>query len=172
VNYSNYTITNPPTNGIVSQAIGFRTVNEGWVAINSTNTVANSFFHTLDGGLSWSPQQVEFGINRFRFINDSIGFASGLHVLKMSNAFQSLPEYHHSDMNIYPLVTSGEVNIRFADASEKLVRILSAEGALIETFILNGTEHLLDISFCKAGAYFILATSDKYYASEKLLLMK
>lgn len=172
LNYANYMITTPPTNGIVSQGIGFRTVNEGWVAINSTNAISNSFYHTLDGGLSWSPQNVEFGINRFRFINDSTGYASGLHVFKLINTIQSLPEHQHSEMNISPVITSGQVTIRFSDASEKLIRVLSAEGALVKTIILKGTEHLLDLSFCKAGAYFILATSDKYYASEKFLLMK
>ena len=172
LNYTNYMITTPPTNGIVSQGIGFRTVNEGWVAISSTNAISNSFYHTLDGGLSWSPQNVEFGINRFRFINDSTGYASGLHVFKLINTIQSLPEHQHSEMNISPVITSGQVTIRFSDASEKLIRVLSAEGALVKTIILKGTEHLLDLSFCKAGAYFILATSDKYYASEKFLLMK
>lgn len=172
LNYDNFQITIPPSIGIVNQGVGFRTVNEGWIAINSTNSITNSFYHTLDGGASWSPQQVEFGINRFRFINDSIGFASGLHVFKLNNTIQLLPEYQQSSLNVSPMITFGHVTLSFSDESQKSIRILSAEGALIKSIVVTGIEYLLDLSFCKAGAYFILATSDKYYASEKVFLLK
>lgn len=172
MNYSFQPGPPPSHNNISNQGIGFRTANEGWVAINNSSAVTNSFFHTLDGGLTWLPENVEYGINRFRFLNDSIGFASGFHVLKMQSGILAIQEYQRSDMILSPTVTTGNVKIIFPDPSEKEIKIINIDGALLNKLIVAGDEYELDLSGFGPGIYFILAKSSRAYASEKVMLIK
>ena len=61
------------------QGIGFATPEHGWVG-----GYPNGFYETTDGGQNW--EFVNFGgsYNRFFFLNDTLGFASGNSIYKFS----------------------------------------------------------------------------------------
>jgi hypothetical protein len=63
------------------QGIGFVSTNEGWMggAAGLGTDYAPSFLQTTDGGVTWTPVGFNdtFYINRFRFLNQNLGFASG-----------------------------------------------------------------------------------------------
>jgi hypothetical protein len=61
------------------QGLGFVSTNEGWIGGASGYGTTPSFLHTVDGGVTWA--QAGFNntqlINRIRFMNPNLGFASG-----------------------------------------------------------------------------------------------
>ena len=62
------------------QGLGFVSTNEGWIGgASGLPSYPNSFLHTIDGGATWSPAGFNdtFFINRIRFLNPALGFASG-----------------------------------------------------------------------------------------------
>jgi photosystem II stability/assembly factor-like uncharacterized protein len=64
------------------QGIGFVTENEGWIGGNSSE----DSYHTADGGETWMPDPIGPRMNRFRFLNDSLGYAVGRQVHKYALA--------------------------------------------------------------------------------------
>lgn len=64
------------------QGIGFATEDEGWIGGNSSSPT----FHTTDGGETWVPDPIGARLNRFRFLNDSLGYAVGRQVHKFAPA--------------------------------------------------------------------------------------
>jgi photosystem II stability/assembly factor-like uncharacterized protein len=64
------------------QGLGFVSTNEGWIGGASgfpSSLYPNSFIHTTNGGATWTPAGFNdtFYINRIRFMNTNLGFASG-----------------------------------------------------------------------------------------------
>lgn len=62
------------------QGLGFVSTNEGWIGgASGLPLYTNSFLHTTNGGATWSPAGFNdtFFINRIRFMNSTLGFASG-----------------------------------------------------------------------------------------------
>ncbi len=64
------------------QGIGFVTEREGWIGGNSSSPS----FRTVDGGETWQPDPIGARMNRFRFLNDSLGYAVGRAVHKYALA--------------------------------------------------------------------------------------
>jgi hypothetical protein len=64
------------------QGIGFASETIGWVGGNSTQPT----WKTTNGGDSWFPDTFGVRVNRFRLLNDSVGFSTGQGVYKYSNA--------------------------------------------------------------------------------------
>src|SRR5262249_3998531 len=61
--------------------------NEGWIGgASGLSSYAPSFLHTVDGGETWSPAGFNntYLINRIRFLNPALGYASGANVYKFS----------------------------------------------------------------------------------------
>jgi photosystem II stability/assembly factor-like uncharacterized protein len=62
------------------QGLGFVSTNEGWIGgASGLPSYGNSFLHTTNGGATWTPAGFNdtFFINRIRFMNPNLGFASG-----------------------------------------------------------------------------------------------
>jgi photosystem II stability/assembly factor-like uncharacterized protein len=79
------------------QGIGFVSTNEGWMGgASGLSTYPPSFLHTTDGGVTWSPVGFNdtFYLNRFRFLNPNLGFASGgnLYVYNMPLVIDTQPQ--------------------------------------------------------------------------------
>jgi len=77
------------------QGIGFVDEDEGWMGGNG-NAAPGNFIHTTDGGLSWSKVGYEDTrrINKIRFVNPLLGFASGtkIHVYRSPLAITGHPQ--------------------------------------------------------------------------------
>ncbi|GEM_PF-5122968 len=78
------------------QGLGFVSTNEGWIGGASGIAVLNTFLHTIDGGATWSPvgySDTSF-INRIRFLNPTLGFASGgnLHIFSAPLVITNQPQ--------------------------------------------------------------------------------
>jgi photosystem II stability/assembly factor-like uncharacterized protein len=79
------------------QGLGFVSTNEGWMGgASGLSSYGPSFIHTTDGGATWTPVGFNdtFFLNRFRFLNPNLGFASGanLYVYNMPLVLQSQPQ--------------------------------------------------------------------------------
>ncbi|PWU10855.1 MAG: hypothetical protein C5B50_24585 [Verrucomicrobia bacterium] len=62
------------------QGLGFISATEGWIGgASGLPSYGNGFLHTTDGGLTWTAAGFNdtFFINRIRFLNSGLGFASG-----------------------------------------------------------------------------------------------
>jgi photosystem II stability/assembly factor-like uncharacterized protein len=62
------------------QGLGFVSTNEGWIGgASGLTNYGPSFLHTTNGGANWTPVGFNdtFFINRIRFMNTNLGFASG-----------------------------------------------------------------------------------------------
>lgn len=62
------------------QGLGFVSTNEGWIGGASGLPIyGNSYLHTTNGGVTWTQAGFNdtFFINRIRFLNSTLGFASG-----------------------------------------------------------------------------------------------
>jgi photosystem II stability/assembly factor-like uncharacterized protein len=64
------------------QGIGFLTEKLGWIGGSSSSS---SGVETTDGGDTWHPAGFGSRLNRFRFVNDTLGYAVGREVYKYSN---------------------------------------------------------------------------------------
>ena len=62
------------------QGIGFVTETQGWIGGNSTQLV----YETTDGGATWQAEAMRPRLNRFRFLGDSLGYAVGRKVHKLT----------------------------------------------------------------------------------------
>lgn len=66
------------------QGIGFASEDEGWMGGSTSTglTFNQCFIRTTDGGLTWAPAGYDNtrGMNRIRFLNPNLGFASGRRV--------------------------------------------------------------------------------------------
>ncbi len=77
------------------QSVGFASETEGWLG-GSSNTSPTNFLHTTDGGATWSlaGYSNSRSINRIRFLNSKLGFASGqkLHIYRSPLAITTHPQ--------------------------------------------------------------------------------
>ncbi len=77
------------SSGYYVQGIGFATENIGWVGGSSSLPT----YLTTDGGDSWAASPFGVRVNRFRMLNDTVGYATGQTVYKYSvNAVTSAKE--------------------------------------------------------------------------------
>ena len=68
------------------QGLVFANPNVGWASGRGTTSM------TTDGGTTWESAPVEGNINRFRMVNDSLGYAVGEHVHKFSGSVPTTRE--------------------------------------------------------------------------------
>jgi hypothetical protein len=75
--------------------MGFVSTNEGWLGGASGVAYLNSFIHTTNGGVTWTPVGYDntYFINRIRFLSPTLGFAAGgnLHIYCPSLAINTQP---------------------------------------------------------------------------------
>ena len=79
------------------QGLGFVSTNEGWIGgASGLPNYPSSFLHTTNGGATWMPAGFNdtFFINRIRFLNPTLGFASGgnLYIYSVPLAITNQPQ--------------------------------------------------------------------------------
>jgi photosystem II stability/assembly factor-like uncharacterized protein len=139
-----------------------------------------SFFisKTIDGGLTWeSYDTIGIPLNSIYFLNDTVGFVSGLFclIMKSNVIIKGLPDnypwylvgnvsveggdIYNSLIKVYPNPTNGILFLKINDAigSIQTIKIMDTTGKvykIIEPIIDNEFIHL-DISDIESGIYFI-----------------
>lgn len=164
------------------QGMGFATNNLGWVGSFSNGPT----YETSDGGATWS--QVSFGtsINRFRFLNDSIGYASGNKVYKYvkpaathnGNILSSVPaEYKLYQNYPNPFNPSTTIYYDVPRGSKIEINVYSVNGTLIKTLIskfhLPGKYFVgFSIAGLPSGIYFYRLSAGTKHYTRKMMLIK
>lgn len=98
------------------QGIGFVSDSVGWAGGNSSFPT----YQTTDGGETWRSAGFGSRVNRFRFLNDSLGYAVGRTVYKFSKAGavgvqdrRDEPAWHYALSSNYPNPFNPSTTIRF-----------------------------------------------------------
>ncbi len=145
------------TSGFYLQGLGFVNPNEGWIGgASGTPTFPQSFLHTVDGGATWTTAGFNdtYFINRIRFLNPALGFASGANIYKFSLPLviteqpQSQVVAAGSNVNLHVTAYgSGTLNYRW---QQNGVDLFSAT---------NSTLALPNIHRGEAGTYDVIVTN-------------
>jgi hypothetical protein len=125
------------------QGIGFVTEDEGWIGGNSSDPS----YHTTDGGETWEPDPIGPRMNRFRFLNDSLGYAVGQQVHKYALASAvaiddeaEVPSDLQLDANYpNPFQTSTTVRYALPEPSSVRVAVYDVLGRRV-TELINATQ--------------------------------
>ncbi len=95
------------------QGVGFVSETEGWIGgASGSIAYSNSFLHTIDGGVTWSPAGFNdtFLVNRIRFMSPTLGWASGanLYMYTPPLAINTQPQSQvvHSGTNVQLIVSA------------------------------------------------------------------
>ena len=124
-----------------AQGIGFATENVGWIAGRGLP------YETVDGGRTWRQENFGEAINRFRLLNDSLGYAVGRTIYKYSPSrptsvssrreeepprayelAQNYPNPFNPQTTIkYSLQKTGWVELQVYDLSGKIIATLANE---------------------------------------------
>jgi hypothetical protein len=115
------------------QAVGFITENHGWMGGHSTG-----FFETLDGGETWTNTNVGSNLNRIFFVNDTVAYAAGTAVYKMTttlntSTFQEL-ERVPLVVRVAPNPIKDKLNLEvdFIGSDHLVLEVYSATGQLLK----------------------------------------
>lgn len=108
------------------QGIGFINDSVGWYGGYSSQTT----YQTKDGGNSWTNADFGYQINRFRFINDTLGFASGRTIYRLApksavGIFQNIsekPEFFDIEQN-YPNPFNPSTTIQYKLLTKSFVML-------------------------------------------------
>jgi photosystem II stability/assembly factor-like uncharacterized protein len=169
------------------QGIGFATELKGWIGGNSQFPT----YETTDGGETWHPAAFGARVNRFRFLNDSTGYAAGQYVYKYSPPLpvgiaennNEIPRSFTLKQN-FPNPFNPNTVIRFTLAAKSFVRlkIYDVQGRETRQLInaeQNQGEHAVnwdgkDESGRPAGAgiYFYSIEVGKQRQTRKMALLK
>lgn len=166
--------------GYREQGIGFATTEIGWAG-GSILT-----YGTTDGGLTWSQDNFGSNINRFRMLNDSLGFAIGKRVYKYSyepaTTVQEpdalLPEAYTLNQNYpNPFNPSTTISFKIPDAVPVLLQVYNIMGHHIATLIDGQREagtHVVnfDASDLAAGVYYYRLEAGTFIDSRRMMYLK
>lgn len=73
------------------EGIGFLNENTGWIGGYGSSSATDSTYMTTNGGITWSKAGWGKSMNRIRFINDTLAFASGVTGYKYSRTMVGIP---------------------------------------------------------------------------------
>lgn len=167
------------------QGIGFANNKVGWIGGNSSQTT----YETTDGGDSWHPANFGSRVNRFRMINDSVGYAMGVTVYKYENRnttgiknTNSLLTSFELKQN-YPNPFNPSTTIEFSVPkgleinSLVLLKIYNSLGKEIKTLMDEVKEPgnykiKFDASDLPSGVYFYELRTEDGSITRKMILLK
>jgi photosystem II stability/assembly factor-like uncharacterized protein len=171
----------------VVQGIGFINEKMGWIGGSSA---ASSGYQTTDGGETWQPAGFGSRLNRFRFLNDTLGYASGQQAYKyiakttgVAEYAQTIPKNFSLSQNFpNPFNPATAIKFSLPKASQVRITVFDINGRQIDD-ILNqtreaGTHTIIwdaadkEGRLLSAGVYFYkLATAD-FTATRKMILLR
>jgi photosystem II stability/assembly factor-like uncharacterized protein len=176
-----------PINQYFIQGIGFVNDSVGWIGGSSA---ASSGYQTTDGGETWQPAGFGSRLNRFRFLNDTLGYASGQRAYKytkkttrVAERAQTVPKDFALEQN-YPNPFNPSTTIRFSLPKKSAVRIFvyAVNGRQVGE-ILHQTRDAGSHAVIwdaadnegrplRAGVYFYKLIADEFTAARKMILLR
>jgi len=185
-----------PINQYFIQGIGFINDTTGWIGGTSASA---SGYQTKDGGKSWQPAGFGSRLNRFRFLNDKLGYASGQQVYKytmttrVAEQTQTAPENFALGQN-FPNPFWSAATARFAGNPGTAIRFSLPKKSNVRIFIydINGRQvgEILNQTrdagshtviwdaadnegrLLSAGVYFYKLTAENFTATRKMILLR
>lgn len=167
------------------QGIGFITEARGWIGGNSSSPV----YTTTDGGETWQPERLRPRLNRFRFLGDSLGYAVGRSVHKLTDwtatpaepvpdaptlwLYPNVPNPFAAQTTIrYDLDAPGTVHLTIYDALGRRVRTLVAgrQAARLHAVAWDGTDDAGRP--LPSGVYFSRLQTDSAMHTRALILRR
>lgn len=112
------------------QGIGFIDERTGWIGGNS----AQPAYFTTNGGDTWSPTNIGARLNRFRFLSDTLGYASGSSVHKFTRPAstsaprEETPELALDPIHPNPFAHEAQISYRLDAPSTVTVHVYDALG--------------------------------------------
>lgn len=134
---ANWTVKNFPNDDDV-QAVGFVTENHGWMGGHDTG-----FYETIDGGDTWTNTGVGSNLNRIFFVNNSVAFASGTGIYKMTPTLNTTDFQEQARIPLVVRVSPNPVKDRlnlevdFIGADHLVLELYSVSGQLIKELKLD-----------------------------------
>ncbi len=133
----NWTSKNFPADDDV-QAVGFVTENHGWMGGHDTG-----FYETLDGGDTWTNTGVGSNLNRIFFVNNSVAYASGTGIYKMSTTLGNTNFQEQAriplEVRVSPNPVKDKLNMEvdFRGSDHLVLELYSVNGKLIRQLKLD-----------------------------------
>ncbi|MBL8008170.1 MAG: T9SS type A sorting domain-containing protein, partial [Ignavibacteria bacterium] len=172
------------------EGIGFVNENTGWVGGYGSGFQNDSNYMTTNGGLNWSNAGWGRSMNRIRFINDTLAFASGSYAYKYSrnivgisyqqteipdqfNLYQNYPNpFNPITLVKYDIKSTGnniltKTKLTVYDVTGKLVRELVNENLPPGKYQAS-----FDAGYFSSGMYIYKLEAGDYSVSKKMLLLK
>jgi len=168
------------------QGIGFANDTLGWAGGNNTYNT----YETTDGGETWHDALFGRRVNRFRMINDSVGYAMGVTVYKF---IDRTPTIIAADEQEYPFDFELKQNYPNPFNPSTIIEFTIPEGTDVNSLVLlkiydiigNEVKTLIDevkepgnykvtfnASSLSSGVYFYKLKTGNYSAVKKLILIK
>jgi photosystem II stability/assembly factor-like uncharacterized protein len=163
------------------EGVGFANNNTGWIG--------GWFFptrKTTNGGINWVSDPWGYNVNRFRFINDTLGYAVGRTVYKyerdtsvgISNISSSFPEKYDLSQN-YPNPFNPTTTIEFqvVDYEYTKLSVFDILGREIQTLVNERLRpgvyrYKFDAIGIQSGVYFYRIETQRYTETKKMILLK
>ncbi|MDQ3020308.1 MAG: T9SS type A sorting domain-containing protein [Bacteroidota bacterium] len=168
------------------QGIGFVDENTGWVGGHT----GLATYKTTNGGLQWQFAGWGIGVNRFRFLNDTLAYAVGDRVYKYSrepvginlissevpSSFQLQQNYPNPFNPVTKIKFDVPSNVKRQTSDVRLV-IYDALGKEVVTLInekLTSGSYEIDFdgSNFSSGIYFYKLQTDKFIETKRMILLK
>ncbi len=167
------------------QGIGFINEKTGWLGGSSA-----AGYQTTDGGETWQPAGFGSRLNRFRFLNDTLGYASGQRVYKytvrrtgVAERASTVPENFALEQN-FPNPFNPATAIRFSLPKPTNVKITvydlsgrhlddivnETREAGTHTIIWDGADK--EGRLLSAGVYFYKLVTADFTATRKMILLR
>jgi photosystem II stability/assembly factor-like uncharacterized protein len=163
------------------EGIKFLNYNTGWVG-------GIPGYKTTNSGVNWEKDSLLIGINRFRFLSDTLGYAAGIRIHKYSrdtviginSISENAAEYYSLSQN-YPNPFNPVTKIRFylpfAHSRNVKLTVFDVLGKeiiqLINGVLLpGGYEIEWDAANHPSGVYFYLLETGEYKETRKMALIR
>jgi len=143
------------------QAVGFVDENHGWMGGHATG-----FYETTDGGETWNNTTVGSNLNRIVFINNSLGYACGTTIYKMTN-FLTVNQFNEAarvplavQIAPNPIKDKLNIEIEFRGNDHIIIGLYTATGQFVKQLKLDQIDsaatkkYSFDFPY-PSGVYFI-----------------
>ena len=141
------------------QGIGFVSTNEGWIGgASGSIAYSNSFLHTVDGGVTWTPAGFNdtFFINRIRFLSPTLGFAAGANLYTFSVPLSITTQPQGQVVN-----AGTNVNLFVAAAGIQPIGYQWLKNGTAKPGATNPNLVLTNVSRIDAGTYSVVVTNSQ-----------
>ncbi|MEP7129262.1 MAG: T9SS type A sorting domain-containing protein [Chitinophagales bacterium] len=171
-----------------AEGIGFINDSVGWIGGSFSNS-----FATVDGGNTWIKDTIgiiqipyalpsDGALNRFRFISDTLGFASGVAIYRYSKegivgGLAQLSLHEPKILEVFPNPSNSNINVSFMMKEAGSVKI-SIETYLGQMVFVNtgnffeaGKQRLeINTANFENGIYFLILETDRSLGSSRFVL--